>query len=120
MTSTAAMASKEIWGLLEASVQLSETSAQCLVQFASSEPFFSGHFPDYPLVPGMVMVEGLVRLAQRLAQTSAPLQAISDAKFMSEVRPGDVATYHVQREAVGFSGWVQVAERTVLKTHFTL
>src|SRR5258708_29438186 len=83
----------KILGLVPESLRLSEDEARCRVRFSADEPFFRGHFPDYPIVPGMIMVDGLVALAQRWSGSAAPLGRLAEAKFRAEVRPGSEVEY---------------------------
>jgi 3-hydroxyacyl-[acyl-carrier-protein] dehydratase len=110
-----------IWGLVEGTLARGEDGASCVLRFAESEAFFAGHFPDYPIVPGMVMIESLVRLAQHFSGSGAPLSAIADAKFVHEVRPGEDIACHVRMApSGGFAGNISAGDRPVLKVHFSL
>lgn len=60
------------------------------------EPFFAGHFPDYPVLPGVLMVESLAQLgaaagiATEGGDDDLPLlTGIDKARFKRQVRPGD-------------------------------
>jgi 3-hydroxyacyl-[acyl-carrier-protein] dehydratase len=62
-----------------------------------NEPFFQGHFPGRPIMPGVLIVEALAQAAGVLAIESLGLQgtgklvyfmAIEDAKFRKPVEPG--------------------------------
>ena len=60
-------------------------------------PVFCGHFPQYPVMPGVLIIEALAQVAA-VAALSMPenkgrlgfFAAIKDAKFRRQVRPGDV------------------------------
>jgi len=72
-------------------------------------------------VPGMVMLESLVRLAQHLEPSATGLSEIHDAKFILQVRPGEDMLCHVQRQlSGGFAGEITTGGRAALKVHFTL
>ena len=65
-------------------------------RFAPDEPFFAGHFPSYPVVPGVLLVECLAQCggAGIAAQSDGAgsilfLATIEKAKFRRQVRPGD-------------------------------
>jgi 3-hydroxyacyl-[acyl-carrier-protein] dehydratase len=70
-------------------------SAECETSFPETDPMFAGHFPDEPLVPGVILTEALAQTAGIAAasahdQTNAPrflLSAIRQMKFFSAVRP---------------------------------
>src|SRR6185437_10368521 len=63
----------------------------------ANEPFFSGHFPDFPVMPGVLIVEAMAQTAGVLVLNSIPdrekklvlLVAIENAKFRRPVVPGD-------------------------------
>ena len=61
-----------------------------------NEPFFQGHFPEYPVMPGVLIVEALAQtlgvLILRLEENRGKLAffaSINNAKFRKPVLPGD-------------------------------
>ena len=62
-----------------------------------NEPFFIGHFPDFPVMPGVMIVEAMAQVAGVLVLKSIPdrhkklvlLAAIENARFRRPVVPGD-------------------------------
>lgn len=64
------------------------------------DPVFKGHFPGYPVYPGVLIIEGLAQTAGilLLGQTTAvPLfLGIDKVRFRAEVKPGDRLAYHVK------------------------
>jgi 3-hydroxyacyl-[acyl-carrier-protein] dehydratase len=75
-----------------------------------NEPFFQGHFPDFPVMPGVLIIEALAQTAALLTFTEKKADdavyyfaGIDGARFKKPVLPGDqlvmVATY--QREKAG-------------------
>ncbi len=63
-----------------------------------NEPFFQGHFPSHPIMPGVLIVEALVQVGGLLAYLSAPEDTrsqhvyfigIDKARFRRPVTPGD-------------------------------
>lgn len=62
-----------------------------------NEPFFTGHFPDYPVMPGVLIVEAMAQVAGVLVLKEIDnrhekivfLAAIENAKFRKPVVPGD-------------------------------
>src|ERR1035441_3074451 len=62
-----------------------------------NEPFFNGHFPDFPVMPGVLIVEAMAQTAGVLVLKSIPdrdrklvlLVAIENARFRRPVVPGD-------------------------------
>jgi len=73
-----------------------------------NEPFFQGHFPNYPIMPGVLQVEGLAQVAgiflknkykDELDESIIPLfLGIDKARFKREIRPSDVLIYEVSLE----------------------
>jgi 3-hydroxyacyl-[acyl-carrier-protein] dehydratase len=67
-------------------------SAECETQFSRDDPMFAGHFPDDPLVPGVILTEALAQTAgiaahQESLDTRFLLSAIRQMKFLRAVRP---------------------------------
>src|SRR5512144_1670214 len=62
-----------------------------------NEPFFTGHFPDFPVMPGVLIVEAMAQVAGVLVLKDIPdranklvfLAGIDNAKFRRPVLPGD-------------------------------
>ena len=63
----------------------------------ANEPFFMGHFPDFPVMPGVLIVEAMAQAAGVLVLKTIPdrdkklvfLVAIENARFRRPVVPGD-------------------------------
>ena len=69
-----------------------------------NEPFFDGHFPGHPVMPGVLIIEALAQAGALLAARTAAFDpatqvvyfmAIDNAKFRKPVIPGDVLTLEV-------------------------
>ncbi len=72
-----------------------------------NEPQFQGHFPSEPVMPGVLLIEGMAQTAGVLCvvaqgQVEAPklvyFMTIDKAKFRKPVVPGDVVAYHMTKE----------------------
>jgi 3-hydroxyacyl-[acyl-carrier-protein] dehydratase len=71
-----------------------------------NEPFFVGHFPGHPVMPGVLILEALAQASALLAIKSMPpeesarkityLMSIDGAKFRKPVVPGDRLELHVE------------------------
>ena len=69
-----------------------------------NEPFFQGHFPDKPIMPGVLIVEGLVQAGGLLLVESLSTDirnricfaGVDQARFRSPVIPGDQLIYRVE------------------------
>ncbi|MBM3528680.1 MAG: 3-hydroxyacyl-ACP dehydratase FabZ [Alphaproteobacteria bacterium] len=70
-----------------------------------NEPHFLGHFPNNPVMPGVLVIEGMAQTAGALCIRSLGASkpglvyflTIDKAKFRKPVIPGDVLEYHMQR-----------------------
>lgn len=65
-----------------------------------NEPFFQGHFPEYPVMPGVLVIEALVQLATYLSLNSghgAPdaIVSLDGVRFKRQVIPGDLLSLEV-------------------------
>jgi 3-hydroxyacyl-[acyl-carrier-protein] dehydratase len=57
-----------------------------------NERCFQGHFPDYPVLPGVLVIEALIQVSTILARDhglALALAGISGARFKRQVSPGD-------------------------------
>ncbi len=95
-----------------------------------NEPFFQGHFPDYPIMPGVLIVEAMAQVAGILASRSGAegnivyFMSIEKAKFRKPVIPGDQLRFEInviqQRGNVWrFSGLAFVGDNLVSEAEFT-
>ena len=84
----------------------SDVSAVGLKNVTINEPFFQGHFPQFPVMPGVLIIEGLAQTAGALCVHSLGedykaelvyFMGIDKAKFRKPVVPGDVIHYHVKK-----------------------
>ena len=75
-----------------------------------NEPFFQGHFPDNPVMPGVLIIEALAQGAGMLAHLSAETQGskgglyylvkVDKARFSQVVSPGDQLILEVTQKRV--------------------
>lgn len=69
-----------------------------------NEPFFQGHFPDRPIMPGVLIIEAMAQVGGVLAFKSVPpvgrpvvyLTGVDKAKFRKPVVPGDQLRFEVE------------------------
>jgi 3-hydroxyacyl-[acyl-carrier-protein] dehydratase len=96
-------------------------SAVCEKTFAPEEPFFRGHFPGDPLVPGVIIAEALAQTAGIAAGQEGRgfrLTAIKGLKFFRAVRPGEMLVLNAWKIAAVGGLWqfdvnAQVGEEKV-------
>lgn len=72
----------------------------CRHTFGSDEFFFQGHYPDYPLVPGVILCESCMQagaiLLSQFAGDGVPVATrMNDVRFKQMVRPGDTIQMEV-------------------------
>ncbi len=85
-----------------------------------NEPFFPGHFPNAPVMPGVLIIEALAQACALLAYRSDPASAgklflfagIDEARFKRQVIPGDALVL----EATFDKGMRDVSKYTVRAT----
>ena len=92
---------------------ISGTSALGIKNLSGDEPFFEGHFPDHPIMPGVLIIEAM-------AQTSAVLvveatgndsggmvyfMSIEQARFRKPVFPGDDLYLYVEKKQTRGRVW---------------
>ncbi len=70
---------------------------------SQNEPFFQGHFPDYPVMPGVLIVEALAQVGAVGVMAGgehrdklALFAGIDGVRFRRQVLPGDVLTMEVE------------------------
>lgn len=72
---------------------------------SQNEPFFQGHFPDYPVMPGVLIVEALAQVGavgvmgvEEYRNKLALFAGIDGVRFRRQVVPGDVLRMEVEIE----------------------
>lgn len=77
----------------------------------TNEPFFAGHFPEHPVMPGVLIIEAMAQTAAAMvlsrpdfAGKLAYFMGIDEAKFRLPVFPGSVLKMHIEALRVGRIG----------------
>ena len=91
-----------------------------------NEPFFQGHFPDFPIMPGVLIVEAMaqvacilgIRILKKEGNASVFFTGIDGVKFRKPVVPGDVLRLELTKikqrgELFRFEGKALVEDRVV-------
>lgn len=89
-------------------------TAKAIKNVTLSEDFFDDHFPRRPVMPGVLIIEGMAQLSGLLLEASlkkkygqdakAVLTVLERTKFREPVRPGDTLTYCTEVISVNKNG----------------
>ena len=97
-----------------------EDSAIGIKNVTVNEPHFSGHFPGRPIMPGVLLIEGMAQTAGAICtagRSGAPklvyFLTIDGARFRRPVVPGDTVEYHVRKKKRRGNIWKFTAEARV-------
>ena len=128
------MPQREPFLFVDRVIAVTDNSIKTEKQVKADEPFFAGHFPGRPIMPGVLICEAVfqsssILMSNRAGTTSdagsIPLiTRISNVKLKRVVLPGDLMEVEVKlKEVLGqatyMSGKVKVGEKTVLTVEFT-
>jgi 3-hydroxyacyl-[acyl-carrier-protein] dehydratase len=90
------------------------SEARGVKNVAMSEDFFDDHFPRRPVMPGVLIIEGMAQLSGLMledslkdkygAEAKAVLTVLERTKFRDMVRPGDRLEYHSQLVSLNKAG----------------
>ncbi|AQW53934.1 3-hydroxyacyl-ACP dehydratase FabZ family protein [Streptomyces violaceusniger] len=83
-------------------------SSEVRFRIEPEEPVFAGHYPDFPIFPGVCVVECAHRAALATAPGAISLRALESARFIGPVFPGDVLTVRADWKAAD-GGWTYTA-----------
>ena len=100
----AAIPHREPFLLLDEIVEQSESRIVCRKTFTGDEFWYRGHYPDYPITPGVILCEaamqaGAVLLSKLVADSpnSVPVATrANNVQFKQMVRPGDTIELEVE------------------------
>ena len=109
--------------LVDRVVELEEnTRIRAVKNVTINENFFQGHFPQHPVMPGVLIIESMAQTAAVLVvETLGPgaagqlvyFMSIEGAKFRKPVVPGDQMRIHVTKERQRGNIWKFAAEAKV-------
>jgi 3-hydroxyacyl-[acyl-carrier-protein] dehydratase len=100
----AAIPHREPFLLVDEIVEQSNNRIVCRKRFTGEEFWYRGHYPQFPLTPGVLLVEaamqaGAVLLAKFAAEASGGVPVatrVNNVKFKAMVRPGDTIEMEVE------------------------
>ena len=128
------MPQREPFLFVDRVVEVNDDSIKTEKQIKPDEPFFAGHFPGRPIMPGVLICESVFQsssiLMSKRAKTPADdariplITRISNVKLKRVVLPGDLMEVEVKLkeilgQAVYMSGKVRVKRKTVLTVEFS-
>ena len=119
--------------LIDKVIAMGPTTIVGVKNVTSNEPFFTGHFPQEPVMPGVLQVEAMAQCGGLLvlSQVEEPerwstyFMRIDDVKFRKKVVPGDTLLFRVEllhpvRHGVStMKGYVFVGDQVVSEASFT-
>jgi 3-hydroxyacyl-[acyl-carrier-protein] dehydratase len=99
---------------------------------SANEPFFQGHFPDYPVMPGVLIMEALAQTGAILMSKSLDVDvggkaiffmSLDNCRFRAPVRPGDMVRLNVvvtrhRGDIFKFKGEARVGDKVAAEGEF--
>lgn len=114
-------------------VELTENKIKATKAISPQEPFFQGHYPGNPIMPGVLVCESIFQAGAILLSSilSGPsdgtpvLTRITNAKFKSMVKPGDMLDLQAElvetvSNAYFLKGSASVAGKTAVTVEFAV
>lgn len=121
--------------LVDRVLNIQESEIQAIKNVTINEQFFQGHFPNSPVMPGVLIVEAMAQAAgilmgyqleqagQSMADKLMFFMSIDQVKFRQVVTPGDQLTLHVtltqKRGSIAkFQGVAKVGDKLTTEAQF--
>ena len=119
--------------LVDKVISLGATTIVGIKNVTGNEPFFQGHFPEEPVMPGVLQIEAMAQCGGLLVlntleepeRWSTYFMKIDDVKFRQKVVPGDTLLFKVDllapvRHGISsMKGYIFVGDRVVAEATFT-
>lgn len=119
--------------LVDKVIEMKEQSIVAIKNVTSNEPFFQGHFPSEPVMPGVLQIEAMAQAGGLLVLSkvddpekySTYFLKIDNVKFRQKVVPGDTLIFKVEmvsplRHGIGtMQGYAFIGENCVAEATFT-
>lgn len=114
-------------------MEMTDSTIVGIKNFTTNEPFFTGHFPTEPIVPGVLLLEAMAQVGGLLVlhdkpdagQYSTYFLKVDKAKFRQKVVPGDTLVLKleivepIRRGIVTMQGYCFVGERIAAEAELT-
>ena len=118
--------------LLDKVITLTDLYAEGVKNVTNNEFYFTGHFPEHPIMPGVLIIEAMAQLGGTLAlqitgepkNYEAMFIKIDNTRFRQAVVPGDTLLMRVVRTApirhniLSLKGYAFVADKLVAESEF--
>ncbi len=118
--------------LVDKIIEMGENHIVGIKNITQNEPFFLGHFPQEPVMPGVLQVEAMAQVGGLLVLNSVEeperystyFMKIDNVKFRQKVVPGDTLIFHLQlmneirRGVATMKGYAFVGEKMVSEAEF--
>lgn len=118
--------------LVDKVIELGENHIVGIKNVTQNEPFFQGHFPQEPVMPGVLQVEAMAQVGGLLVlnnvddpeRYSTYFMKIDNVKFRQKVVPGDTLIFHlslmseIRRGVAMMKGYAFVGEKIVSEAEF--
>jgi 3-hydroxymyristoyl/3-hydroxydecanoyl-(acyl carrier protein) dehydratase len=93
---------------------------QATFLIAADHPSLPGHFPGTPVVPGVVVLDHVLRAAEQWQSRSLSARALKQVKFHSPLLPGERADVSLETDGAVLTFRVTRDEQPVAQGSFTL
>ena len=118
--------------LVDKVIEISDNYIVGVKNVTSNEPFFQGHFPQEPVMPGVLQIEAMAQVGGLLVLSSVDdperystyFMKIDNVKFRQKVVPGDTLIFHIsfmtplRRGCAVMKGYAFVGEKIVSEVEF--
>lgn len=118
--------------LVDKVIELGEKHVVGVKNVSGNEPFFEGHFPQEPVMPGVLIIEAMAQTGGLLVlnkveepeRYSTYFMKIDNVKFRQKVVPGDTLIFHlsmlteIRRGCAYMKGYAFVGEKIVAEAEF--